>query len=130
MKRIKLLFFLLGITFLMGCQSFYKIHKDELREISDKDVVQIKFVSGEKLNITHVQHANITSNPELEIIKYSSTAYKSDSARTLYPLNKIEEIRIKRTNVQKSMFATFWITLGTTVLLLGIFCSNGCSVGG
>ncbi len=120
---------LIGIVLLSGCHSFYRIDTDELRGISNKDVVQIKFVNGKKLNIMHVQNANITNNQELEIIKYSSTKYKIDSVRTLYPLNEIEEIRIKRADVQKSIFATIWITLGATAILLAIFCSNGCSVG-
>jgi len=120
---------LIGIVLLSGCHSFYRIDTDELRGISNKDVVQIKFVNGKKLNIMHVQNANITNNQELEIIKYSSTKYKIDSVRTLYPLNEIEEIRVKRADVQKSIFATIWITLGATAILLAIFCSNGCSVG-
>ena len=120
---------LIGIVLLSGCHSFYRIDTDELRGISNKDVVQIKFVNGKKLNIMHVQNANITNNQELKIIKYSSTKYKIDSVRTLYPLNEIEEIRVKRADVQKSIFATIWITLGATAILLAIFCSNGCSVG-
>ncbi|MDA3861081.1 MAG: hypothetical protein PF445_07620 [Melioribacteraceae bacterium] len=130
MKRINLIFIFIFIILLSGCHSFYRIDTNELRGISNKDLVQIKFVDGKKLNISNVQHANITENQELEIIKYSFSKYKIDPVRTIYPLNDIKEIRVEKFDVQKSIFASMWITIGAVSLFLLFFCSNGCSVGG
>ncbi len=127
---IKNILIFIILVLLSGCHSFYKIDTNELRGISNKDVIQLKFVDGKKLNITNVQHANITANNELEIIKYSSAEYTIDSVRTLYSLDEIKEIRVKKFDVQKSIFSTFWITLGVTSIFLILFCSGGCSVGG
>ncbi len=129
MKKVNVVV-LFSFIFLTGCHSFYKIDTDELRGISNKDVIQLKFVNGKKLNITNVQHANITANNELEIIKYSSAEYTIDSVRTLYPLNEVKEIGIKKVSIQKSIFSTLWITMGVAAVFLVLLCSGGCSVGG
>ena len=132
MKSRKSIVVLIAITLLYGCQTFYKINNDELQDISTKDVLQIKFESGRKLNITNIQHANITSNNELEIIKYSSTKYKLDSVRTIYPLSKINEIRVEKFDVQKSIFTTLWIVIGVPFAIAMVFYLMGTpiSVGG
>ena len=130
MKKPILVVMLIAIILLSGCHSFYKIDTNELRGISNKDVVQIKFVNGKKLNITNIQHANITVNKNLEIIKYNSTELKIDSVRTLYPLDEIKEIRIEKFDIQKSIFSSLWITMGATVVFLAIVCFGNCSVGG
>ncbi len=109
---IKYMLVFIMIILFSGCHSFYKIDINELRGISNKDVVQIKFVNGKKLNITNVQHANITNNQELEIIKYSSPEYKIDSVRILYSLDEIKEIRVEKFNIGKAMFSTILITVG------------------
>ena len=127
---IKNILIFIILILLSGCHSFYKIDTDDLRGISNKDVVQIKFVNGKNLTITNIQHANITTNNELEIIKYSSTEYKIDSVRTLYSMNEIKEIRVEKLNVGKSVFSTMWITVGTALVVFALFCSGGCSVGG
>ena len=110
---------LLSIFLLTGCNSFYQIDNNKLPEISNEDVIQIKFVNGETAIIDSIQNINITSNLELEIIQFSSTRHEIDSVRILYLLNKIEEIRLEKTNVPKSIFASFWITIGV-VLAVGI----------
>ena len=122
---------LIGIVLLSGCHSFYRIDTDDLRGISNKDVVKIKFVNGKKLNITNVQHVSITNNQELEIIKYSSSQYKIDSVRTLYSLDEIKEIRVKKFDVQKTIFSSMWISNGAVAIFFAIICRNGgCTVGG
>lgn len=112
-----------------GCHSFYKIDTNELQEISANDEVQIKFRNGNTLNITNVQYLNITNNQVLEIIKYSSDENKIDSVRTIYPLINIKEFRVEKFDVQKSIFSTFWITLGVASLIIIVFFPDGFSLG-
>lgn len=121
MKRSISKIFLLSIFLLNGCTSFYQIDTKELPEISNEDVIQIKFDNGDITNIDSVQYANITTNQELEIIKYSSTTYNIDSVRTLYPLNQIKEIRIKKFDPQKSTLSFLWISAGIAFVLLAVF---------
>jgi len=118
MEKTKSLIFFLGMVFLVGCHSFYRMDIDELREISVKDIVQIQFENGETINVTNVQEVNITKNKELEIIKYSSTTDKIDSVRTLYSLDAIKEIRVKKVDVQKTIFASIWITVGVALAIV------------
>ena len=116
---------ILSIFLLTGCNSFYQIDNNELPEISNEDVIQIKLENGQKLNFTNIQHITITSNQELEIIRFSSTEYKIDSARTLYPLNEIKEIRVKKLNPQKTIFSSLWITVGVAFAVLLAFSLMG-----
>jgi len=125
MKKINLAVLFLCLILFSGCHSFYKIDKDELQEISAKDEVQIKFKNGNTINITNIQYFIITKNKELEIIKYSSTENKIDSGRTIYPINYIKEIRVERFDTKKTIFSTFWITIGTALLLIIILFPNG-----
>jgi len=125
MKKINLAVLFLCLILFSGCHSFYKIDKDELQEISAKDEVQIKFKNGNTINITNIQYFIITKNKELEIIKYSSTENKIDSGRTIYPINDIKEIRVERFDTKKTIFSTFWITIGTALLLIIILFPNG-----
>ncbi len=129
MKKPILVVMLIAIILLSGCHSFYKIGTNDLKGISNKDVVQIKFVNGKKLNITNIQHANITINQNLEIIKYSSTKYKIDSVRTLYSLDEIKEIRVEKFNFGKAMFTTILITVGIAFSIVVLW-PGGFSIGG
>jgi len=112
---------ILCVILLSGCQTFYKIDTDELPEISNEDVIQIKFVNGETAIIDSIQNINITNNLELEIIQYSSTSHEIDSVRILYPLNEIEEIRIQKLDSIKSIFSYMWITIGVAFAVLVVF---------
>ena len=118
MRKTILRIVLLNILLLSGCHSFYQIDANELSEISRKDVIQIKFENGETINVTNVHHTNITKNQELEIIKQSSTKHSVDSVRTLYSLNAIKEIRVKKVDVQKTIFASIWITVGVALAIV------------
>jgi hypothetical protein len=119
MKRTISRIILSSLIILSGCHSFYQIDTSELPEMSSKDVIQIEFENGETIKIDSIQHIKITKNQELEIIKYSSTTDKIDSVRTLYLLNEIKEIRVKKLNPQKTIFSSFWITVGV-VLAIGL----------
>jgi len=130
MKKVNFIVFLLSLFLFSGCRSFYKIDTNELQELSAKDEVQIKFKNGNTLNITNIQYLNITNNNELEIIKYSSTEFKIDSVRIIYPLIDIKEIRVEQFDIPKTIFSTFWITLGSALLLVILFFPDGFSVSG
>ena len=119
---------LLYLILFSGCQTFYKINNDELHNISTKDVLQIKFESEKKVNITNIRHAKITTNNELEIIRYSSVESKLDSIRTIYPLDKINEIRVEKFDVQKSIFTTLWIVIGIPFAIAVVFYLMGTPI--
>ncbi len=121
MRRTISRIIILSIILLPGCHSFYQMDLKELPEISNKDVIQIKFVNGETAIIDSIQNINITSNLELEIIQYSSTRYEIDSVRILYLLNEIEEIRIQKLDSQKSIFSFIWISAGIAFAVLAVF---------
>jgi hypothetical protein len=125
MKRTISRIILSSLIILSGCHSFYQIDTSELLEMSSKDVIQIEFENGETIKIDSIQHIKITKNQELEIIKYSSTTDKIDSVRTLYLLNEIKEIRVKKLNPQKTIFSSFWITIGVAFAIMLAFALTG-----
>jgi antitoxin component YwqK of YwqJK toxin-antitoxin module len=123
-NKFKTLFIIYFSLFLLnGCHTFYKVEQNELNEISKNDVVQITFLNGEKLTIKNIIKINYLENQKIEFIRFADNKYISDSIKTVYSLESINEIRIEKFDPQKSVFTTFWITFGVTLcifIILGI----------
>ena len=125
MKNKTLVIILLGIIFITGCHSFYRINVDELQNINENNIVQIKLESGEVIRIKNIRETSLLNNQELEFIKYTSATYKADSTRLVYSLNEIKDIRVEKLDVGKTFFSTMWISVGVAVLVFAIIWHNG-----
>ena len=118
MKRTISRIILSSIIMLSGFHSFYQIDTNDLPEMSSKDEIQIKFENGKEINHTNIRNITITSDQELEIIKFSSIEYKVDSARILYPLNEIKELRIKKLILENQFLLLSGLQLVSCLLFL------------
>ena len=125
MKKINLTVLVLSLILFSGCHSFYKIDKNELSELSENNRVLIKLESGESITIKNIKEVKIINELNLEFITSISLENKVDSTRLVFPINDIKEIRAERFDPTKTLFSTFWITIGTALLLIIILFPNG-----
>ncbi|MCF6269033.1 MAG: hypothetical protein L3J41_04935 [Melioribacteraceae bacterium] len=133
MRKGNFLILLLCLLFFSGCHSFYRIDMDELQNLNENDVVQIKLESGKIIKVKNIRQINLSNNQELEFITFSSAEYKIDSTKLIVPLKEIKEIRVEKFDVQKSIFSTLFITggviLAVSFVLVYVF-GVSFSVGG
>ena len=109
------LIFLLSISILnIGCSSFYNVNNSDIQTIKQAEELKLVLQNEEEIIVEDDFDIEINGND-------TTFSYLKDSLTMQLNFSEIDNILIKKNDPTKTIFATFWIALGSALAIVVIF---------
>jgi hypothetical protein len=104
---------LLSLFSIQGCYSFYSTDINELRDITEKEDVEINFEDGKKLILYDIQKIELKDDKDIEFVK-------NDSVRSVFPFNEIKGLAVERFDYTKTILGLLFVIIAVILINGGI----------